>query len=166
MSRIEDTLNLPKLSDALADLEGEDDFEDVDAEIEAATKQECAKAIKGTKDLTSLEIKDFMLAEHDQKMDEIATEAFTHHKTFMDLSTDVDPKNAEAFVAGAVQMLTLAMNARKDKIDKRMRLIKLKQDQERIDMLKGNTQEGVVVGEGGMVADRNELLEKFMNRDK
>jgi len=164
MSRIEEVLNLPKLEDALREIEDQEKDEDDTDATEPASEREYEIAIQGSLDLSELDLSDKMLREHDREMDRVANEAFKHHETFMELSVDVPHKDAEAFVQGAVQMLTLAMNARKDKLDKRLRFERLQIDKERIDMQKQTTQAGIIEGEGSLLADRNELLDRLLGK--
>lgn len=155
-SAIRNALNLPSTNINLDDEEDEVTVSSSDYELR--------QSMQGHEDMFSgIQTEDATMAEYDKEMDTIATVAMTRHETFADLAVNVDPKQAEAFVAGASQMLTIALNAKKEKMDKRLRIEKLKLDRERLDMQRGQSTEGVIEGEGTLLMDRNDILSRWLD---
>ena len=101
------------------------------------------------------------MAQHEAEMEEIAQKAITTFDEMKDLAFGVEAKSAGQIFEPMVQMLQLAMNAKAAKLDKRMKMMRLQLDKDRLEHQKAMTPtEGFVEGEAqpGMLLDRNDLL--------
>lgn len=105
--------------------------------------------------------------EHINEMNNIYNIALDSHEKTLTFGMNVDPKNASAGLSASTSYLTIALNASKSKIEKKLsykRLLLEKEKnnnqvigkQQKTDMLQNNDSENIeIVGE---VMDRNELI--------
>lgn len=101
--------------------------------------------------------------EHGKKMDEIYGEAIEIARTVADMANNIDPAKASRMFEVAGQHLKIAIDAQSTKRDAELKLMKLIQDQKKLDLDElriktelGNTDN--IKGEVIMVEDRNALL--------
>jgi len=97
--------------------------------------------------------------QHDSEMDELADLAKQAHKDMMELGMNVEVRHAGEIFSGASQMLKIAVDAKNLKVEKKLKLLRLQLDKQRIDRMGGkdpNTVEGTAV-----TLDRNEILKQL-----
>jgi RNase P/RNase MRP subunit p29 len=168
--QLEDTFNL---EDAILDNDSEteneteqldDDISDsVPAEVPQPTEQELKTALKQANDLDVQFSKLSNYDVHDREMDELAQLAIDAHKNLQDLGMNVEIRHAGEIFSSSSQMLKIAVDAKNSKVDKKLRLLKLKLDKLRID--KQNKSEDSVDGTA-VKLDRNELLKQLKGLDQ
>ena len=152
MSRgISDTLGMRSLEDILSETETE--------EVETT---EIVKTTEptGTELMTASDMKG---SDHGKSMDEIYDESLDIARKITDMGMNIDPAKAPRMFEVAGQFFKTALDAKNSKRDAQMKLMKLIQDQKKIELEErrlngeiGNkeTIEGEVIYEG----DRNKLL--------
>lgn len=158
---IEEELNLPKLKEVLEILKNQEKETDSNLNLEAVSAID--KATKDSEKLEKLLENNSISDEHETEMNEIRTEAMKSYRDMIDLGFNIDPKHAGDIMAASVQMLKLALDASNSKIERRFRQAKLQLDKRRLEL---NTppEEGIIQGEGGFVADRNDILKKYQDQ--
>jgi hypothetical protein len=153
---IDDALGLPRLSELLqkqSNQEISQQIESLPETIENINKLEKA--------VSTIESE---LADHDQEMDELAKIALDDYKKLMDLGFNTEARIAGSIFEPAVNVLRLVMDSKNAKIDKKLRLMRLQLDKERI--IKSQSSEDFSKAEEGMIiADRNAILEALKNKD-
>ena len=130
--------NIPVLADNLAELD----------KISAALP-----AVKG-------------LEASDKEMDELADKAVKSFDDLMDLGMNIDSRWASDVFNTASSMLGHAITAKNAKINKKLKMIELQLKKARLDQqeAKNNGDEAEQTGTGH-VLDRNELLQRLLNKD-
>lgn len=103
--------------------------------------------------------------EHDDEMDELASLAVQAHKDLQDLGMNVELRHAGEIFSSSSQMLKIAVDAKNNKIDKKLKMLKLQLDKLKLDRAvkssDGNTVEGTAT-----LLDRNELLKQLGEIDR
>lgn len=102
--------------------------------------------------------------QHDTEMDELADMAIRAHKDLQDLGMNVEVKHAGEIFSSSSQMLKIAVDAKNNKVEKKLKLLKLQLEKLRIDKISGdtgNTLEGTAVA-----LDRNEILKQLQQINK
>ena len=98
--------------------------------------------------------------QHDEEMDELAGLAIQAHKDLQQLGMNVEVKHAGEIFSSSSAMLKIAVDAKNNKVDKKLKLLKLQLEKMRMDKTSGsgdpNTLEGTAVA-----IDRNELLKQL-----
>jgi len=130
--------NIPVLADNLAELD----------KISAALP-----AVKG-------------LEASDREMDELADKAVKSFDDLMDLGMNIDSRWASDVFNTASSMLGHAITAKNAKINKKLKMIELQLKKARLDQqeAKNNGDEAEQTGTGH-VLDRNELLQRLLDKD-
>ena len=101
----------------------------------------------------------------DSELDGLAAKAETAYDDIMDLAMQVEAKYSARMFEVATGMLTAAITAKTNKIDKKLKMVDLQLKKLAID--KKNAKEGdEVQGEGYIITDRNSILEKLKNLNK
>ena len=96
---------------------------------------------------------------HDQEMDTLAELAVQAHKDLQDLGMNVEIRHAGEIFSSSSQMLKIAVDAKNNKVEKKLKLLKLQLDKMKIDLtFKGD--ETPVEGQAHKL-DRNELLKQL-----
>lgn len=161
--KIEETLDLPSLEEALKGVSSPEEIEVINQELD-----EIANALEDSYESEMLMADPVGVHEHSKEMDDIYSNAMKAHKDLLDLGFNMEAKNAGSIMEPAARMLEIAMKASQNKVDTKMKSIKLRMDREKLDAdLKKNELEGEIEGsprEGGYVADRNELLKKLKDK--
>jgi len=100
----------------------------------------------------------------DSELDALANKAEQAYDDLMDLGMNVEARYGARMFEVAGTMLQAAINAKSAKIDKKLKMVELQLKKLAIDK-KDNpgSNDGVVPGEGYVIADRNSLLEKLKN---
>jgi hypothetical protein len=161
-----DTLNLPRLEDALKEV-GVDP-----GKVQESSKEveEMAKVLEQIVPSNSLVDDETGIKKFEEEMNEIYHLALKAHKELADLGYNVEARHAGSIFEPAARFLETAMTASKNKNEQKLKLIKLRMDREKLDAdLKKNVQEGEIQtenGESGFLANRNDLLKDLRERLK
>jgi hypothetical protein len=102
----------------------------------------------------------------DQELDALASKAETAYDDIMDLAMQVEPKYSARMFEVATGMLTAAITAKTNKIDKKLKMVELQLKKYAVDKKNGDQEQGAIEAEGYIVADRNSILEKLKNMNK
>lgn len=129
--------NIPVLADNLAELD----------KISAALP-----AVKG-------------LEASDREMDELADKAVKSFDDLMDLGMNIDSRWASEVFSTASTMLGHAITAKNAKINKKLKMIELQLKKARLDQMQGKNQDEETTTGTGVLLDRNELLQRLLNRE-
>src|SRR5210317_965521 len=135
---VESQENIPVLSDNLAELD----------KISAALP-----AVRG-------------LEASDREMDELADKAVKSFDDLMDLGMNIDSRWASDVFNTASSMLGHAITAKNAKLNKKLKMIELKLKKARLDQQEAKNNGDEVEQTGiGHVLDRNELLQRLLDKD-
>jgi RNase P/RNase MRP subunit p29 len=95
---------------------------------------------------------------HDVEMDELAGLAIQAHKDLQELGMNVEVKHAGEIFGSSSQMLKIAVDAKNNKVEKKLKLLRLQLEKMRLDRLAApdNTITGTAV-----TMDRNEILKQL-----
>lgn len=174
--QMENAMNLPRLKDALKELNDQEaeksspEEQEELAESEDPTLEEIKNALNKTEELKHALANIPDSTEHGAHMDEIRTEAMQGYKDLLDMGFNVDPKSAGSFLEPSIQLLNLALQADNSKLEAKLKLMRANIDQERLklqqqklafDMKKNSTEAEVLESDDALWTDRNTLLEKL-----
>ncbi len=170
--KLEDILNLPNVKEAFAKVDAKEKNRDdkdkpsipknVDPQTAKAlekTYQEFDKIaaslpqVKGLGDLSDLEL------------DKLAMEAEESYKNLMDLGMNVDSRYSGRIFEVASSMLRNAIDAKSQKIDKKLKIVELQLKKLKIDKDGSDNGSEPVESEGMIISDRNELMKKLLKKD-
>lgn len=179
-AKLEETLDLPSLAEALQlakesreneEIEKIEEAEKELADLESQspdTAETFKSAIQKTQQLEA-QLADYSsLDKHDQEMDEIASEAMDSYKELKDLGMNVSPAHAGKIFENAAQMLKISLESKNAKADKKLRMWRLQLEQARLlrDLEKNQeNDDGIITNEEMIRIDRNALLRKLKNND-
>ena len=171
--KLEDILNLPNVKEAFAQVDTKEKNRDdkdkpsipknVDPQTAKAlekTYQEFDKIaaslpqVKGLGDLSDLEL------------DKLAMEAEESYKNLMDLGMNVDSRYSGRIFEVASSMLRNAIDAKSQKIDKKLKIVELQLKKLKIDKDGSDNGSEPVESEGMIISDRNELMKKLLKKDE
>ena len=102
----------------------------------------------------------------DKELDELASKAETAYDDIMILAMNVEAKYSARMFEVATGMLTAAITAKTNKIDKKLKMVELQLKKYAVDKKNGDQEQGAIEAEGYIVADRNSILEKLKNMNK
>lgn len=103
----------------------------------------------------------------DAELDALAAKAEKAYEDLMDLGMNVEARYSTRMFEVAGQMLTAAITAKTNKIDKKLKMVDLQLKKLAIDKKHGGGDSGNEVnGEGYILTDRNSILEKLKNMNK
>jgi len=103
----------------------------------------------------------------DAELDGLAAKAELAYDELMDLGMSVEPKYGARMFEIAAQMMTAAITAKTNKIDKKLKMVDLQLKKLAIDKKGGNQESGnTVEGQGYILTDRNSILERLKKLDK
>ncbi len=172
-SKLEETLNLPKLEDILRLAEeekiieteqqlseAEEDLKDL-RKVDPRTAGAFEQALEKTEALQR-EIVDCQgLEDHDKEMDEIAKDAKDSYEVFQDLALNTTPAHAGKIAETSANFLRISLDAKNSKADKKLRMGRLLLEQARLmrDLASNNKDSAYVDDEEAINLDRNSLLE-------
>jgi len=169
--KLEDILNLPNVKEAFKQVddkeskrEGKDRQapKNVDPKTAAALKASYAefdkieKALPQVKGLGELS---------DLELDKLAVEAEESYKNLMDLGMNVDSRYSGRIFEVASTMLRNAIDAKSQKIDKKLKMVDLQLKKLKIDKDGTVDTEQPVESEGFVISDRHELMKKKKKKD-
>lgn len=105
----------------------------------------------------------------DDEMDELASLAVSSYKDLQDLGMQVDSRFSAEIFSVASTMLGHAITAKTAKLNKKLKMIELQLKKAALDQKEKTKEEEIdatPLGEGKLVADRNELLKMVMTKSK
>ena len=100
----------------------------------------------------------------DREMDELADKAVKSFDDLMDLGMNIDSRWASEVFSTASTMLGHAITAKNAKINKKLKMIELQLKKARLDQTSKTEDETAQTGTG-VLLDRNELLQRLLNRE-
>ena len=171
--KLEDILNLPNVKEA---------FKEVDKKEQArANKEQTAKVMKNVDPQTAKNLQK-SYAEFDKvaaalpqvkglgelsdlELDKLAVEAEESYKNLMDLGMNVDSRYSGRIFEVASTMLRNAIDAKSNKIDKKLKMVELQLKKMKIDQTGDNDTGTVEESEGFVISDRNDLMKKLLKKD-
>ena len=170
--KLEEILNLPNVKEAFAQVDAKEKSRDekdkptipknVDPQTAKAlekTYQEFDKIaaalpqVKGLGELSDLEL------------DKLALEAEESYKNLMDLGMNIDSRYSGRIFEVASSMLRNAIDAKSQKIDKKLKIVELQLKKLKIDTTGHDDINEPVESEGMIISDRNELMKKLLKKD-
>jgi len=152
---LEETFDLPSID--------EDDDDSMSEEVPSI--EDVGTALEQAKNLEKQFRKMDHYDTHDKEMDELATLAIQAHKDLQDLGMNVEIRHAGEIFSSSSQMLKIAVDAKNNKVEKKLKLLKLQLDKMKIDL--AHKKEDDSVDGTAVKLDRNELLKqlKQINED-
>jgi hypothetical protein len=103
----------------------------------------------------------------DTELDALAIKAEQAYDDLMDLGMNVDPRYGTKMFEVAAQMMNAAIQAKSNKIDKKLKMVDLQLKKLAIDKKSGkNDGDDPIEGQGYILTDRNSILEKLKNLNK
>ena len=85
-------------------------------------------------------------------------------RDLMDLGMNVEARHAGDIFAAAQRMLKNAIEAKTSKTEKKLKMIELQLKKMKLDQSQ-KTDEGTIEGEGYVIADRNDILKSFIDKE-
>ena len=168
--KLEDILNLPNVKEAFKKVDEKEKAKEstngktknLDPETHKnlqksyAEFDEVAAALPQVKGLGELS---------DLELDKLAVEAEESYKNLMDLGMNVDSRYSGRIFEVASTMLRNAIDAKSNKIDKKLKMVELQLKKMKIDK-DGDKDTGPIEAQDGFViSDRNELMKKLLKKD-
>ena len=96
----------------------------------------------------------------DKELDDLAEKAKQSYEDLMDLGMNVESRYAGRVFETASNMLKNAIDAKSQKLDKKLKMVELQLKKANIDQKQGDNAD-TVDAEGYVVMDRNAILERF-----
>ena len=167
--KLEDILNLPNVKEAFKKVDEKEKAKEstngktknLDPETHKNLQKSYAEfdkvaaalpQVKGLGELSDLEL------------DKLAVEAEESYKNLMDLGMNVDSRYSGRIFEVASTMLRNAIDAKSNKIDKKLKMVELQLKKQKIDQ--GNKDDtGIEEQDGFVISDRNELMKKLLKKD-
>jgi RNase P/RNase MRP subunit p29 len=133
-------------------------LEESEIKGELPSTEDVVEALEQAKNLEKQFIKMDHYDTHDKEMDELAGLAVQAHKDLQELGMNVEIRHAGEIFNSSSQMLKIAVEAKNNKVDKKLRLLKLQLEKLKIDKVYGDNDDidGTVVK-----LDRNELMKQL-----
>tara|TARA_B110001454_G_scaffold181960_1_gene176247 strand:+ start:187 stop:681 length:495 start_codon:yes stop_codon:yes gene_type:complete len=158
--KLEEEFDLPPLKEAL------EENEEVETTSEALTveREEIFTALKAADKIDQALPVVRGLETNDVDMDSYSNQAEQAFKDLMDLGMNVEARHAGDIFAAAQRMLKNAIEAKTSKTDKKLKMIELQLKKLKLDQDK-KTDEGTIEGEGYVIADRNDILKSFIDKE-
>jgi len=170
--KLEDILNLPNVKEAFAKVDAKEKFRE-DKEKYSIPKNidpQTAKALEKTyqefdKIAAALPQVKGLGELSDLELDKLAMEAEESYKNLMDLGMNVDSRYSGRIFEVASSMLRNAIDAKSQKIDKKLHMVELQLKKLKIDKSGSDDLGDPVESEGMIISDRNELMKKLLKKD-
>ena len=172
--KLEEILNLPNVKEAFAQVDDKEKTrEDKDKDKPTVPKNvdpQTAKALEKTyqefdKIAASLPQVKGLGDLSDLELDKLAMEAEESYKNLMDLGMNVDSRYSGRIFEVASSMLRNAIDAKSQKIDKKLKIVELQLKKLKIDKDGSDDGSEPVESEGMIISDRNELMKKLLKKD-
>ena len=164
--KLEEILNLPNVKSEFAKVDKKDKEKQIkentvgknlDPKTQEALKKTYAEfdkvaaalpQVKGLGELSDLEL------------DKLAMEAEDSYKNLMDLGMNVDSRYSGRIFEVASTMLRNAIDAKSNKIDKKLKMVELQLKKMKLDKDGPDDTNEAIDSEGTIITDRNELMKK------
>lgn len=101
----------------------------------------------------------------DKELDDLAEKAKQSYEDLMDLGMNVESRYAGRVFETASNMLKNAIDAKSQKLDKKLKMVELQLKKQNLDQKQGDNAD-TVDAEGYVVMDRNAILDKILNKDQ
>ncbi len=101
----------------------------------------------------------------DKELDDLAEKAKQSYEDLMDLGMNVESRYAGRVFETASNMLKNAIDAKSQKLDKKLKMVELQLKKANIDQKQGDNAD-TVDAEGYVVMDRNAIIDKILNNDQ
>lgn len=162
--KLEEEFNLPPLKEALE--EDQEETEEIETKSEALTveREEIFTALKAADKIDQALPVVRGLETNDVDMDSYSNQAEQAFQDLMDLGMNVEARHAGDIFAAAQRMLKNAIEAKTSKTEKKLKMIELQLKKLKLDQDK-KTDEGTIEGEGYVIADRNDILKSFIDKE-
>jgi hypothetical protein len=102
----------------------------------------------------------------DAELDALASKAEQAYDDLMNLGMNVEARYGARMFEVAAQMMSAAITAKTNKIDKKLKMVDLQLKKLAIDKKHSEGSGDTMEGEGYIVTDRNSILEKLKNLNK
>lgn len=150
-----------KQLETVFDLESQDISDD--SGLDLATIQDNLRQVSQLADSLDAELSG-KRDQHDEEMDELAALAIKAHQDLQDLGMNVEIRHAGEIFTSSSQMLKIAVDAKNNKVDKKLKMLKLQLDKLKLDRTTKPTELDPVEGKATLL-DRNELLKQLSEID-
>jgi hypothetical protein len=166
--KLEEELNLPPLKEAIEEIQ-----EEIQEEIKEDVTPSDALTVEREEIFTALKAADKIdqalptvrgLETNDVDMDSYSNQAEQAFKDLMDLGMNVEARHAGDIFAAAQRMLKNAIEAKTSKTEKKLKMIELQLKKMKLDQTQ-KTDAGTIEGEGYVIADRNDILKSFIDKE-
>ena len=159
--KLEELLDLPEVKETMEQVETprapeEVKKETVNLERSIAEFDKISAALPMVKGLGELA---------DKELDDLAEKAKQSYEDLMDLGMNVESRYAGRVFETASNMLKNAIDAKSQKLDKKLKMVELQLKKQSLDQKAGENAD-TVDAEGYVVMDRNAILEKILNKDQ
>ena len=163
--KLEEEFNLPPLKETCSDPDiGPDQLKDEDtSNTLVIEKEEIYAALRAADKIDEALPVVRGLEMHDTDMDTYAKDAAQAFQDLMDLGMNVESRHAGDIFAAAQRMLKNAIEAKTSKADKKLKMIELQLKKLKEDS--NNKESDTIQGEGYVVADRNDILKSFIDKE-
>jgi hypothetical protein len=169
--KLEEILNLPNVKEAFAKVDAKDKEKTDQANgksknLDPQTQKNLEKSYAEFDKISSALPQVKGLGElSDLELDKLAVEAEESYKNLMDLGMNVDSRYSGRIFEVASTMLRNAIDAKSNKIDKKLKMVELQLKKQKIDQ--GNKDDtGIEEQDGFVISDRNELMKKLLKKDE
>jgi hypothetical protein len=158
--KLEELLNLPPSTEPLIEPDNKDSKPvvptiDLQEKLEEFDKISSAlPRVKGLGDMA------------DSELDALAAKAEKAYDDLMDLGMNVEARYGARMFEVAANMMNAAIQAKTNKIDKKLKMVDLQLKKLAIDKKHGNEGSDTVQGEGYILTDRNSILAKLKELNK
>lgn len=127
----------------------------------SATKHEVTEIKKEiAKDKAKTIISTDDLDDHDTKMDEYATESFSYAKEVYEVGMGVEARHAAEMFNAAANFMKVAMDAKNNKLEKRLKLYDLELKRQKMDNDRKKSYDGVIDGDDdSIMANREDIFD-------
>jgi hypothetical protein len=159
--KLEELLDLPEVKEAMEQVEKSEPTteikkETVNLERSIAEFDKISAALPMVKGLGELA---------DKELDDLAEKAKQSYEDLMDLGMNVESRYAGRVFETASNMLRNAIEAKSQKLDKKLKMVELQLKKQSLDQKAGENVD-TVDAEGYVVMDRNAILERILNKDQ
>ena len=159
--KLEELLDLPEVQETMEQVEKPEPSkevkkETVNLERSIAEFDKISAALPMVKGLGELA---------DKELDDLAEKAKQSYEDLMDLGMNVESRYAGRVFETASNMLKNAIEAKSQKLDKKLKMVELQLKKQNLDQKQGENAD-TVDAEGYVVMDRNSILEKILNKDQ
>ena len=163
--KLEEEFNLPPLKEALEETQKEtEEIEATASEALTVEREEIFTALKAADKIDQALPTVRGLETNDVDMDSYSNQAEQAFRDLMDLGMNVEARHAGDIFAAAQRMLKNAIEAKTSKTEKKLKMIELQLKKMKLDQSQ-KTDEGTIEGEGYVIADRNDILKSFIDKE-